>query len=71
VVACCCLFDDARKKLILCYSGQPRRAELMAHLKQKLPQYMLPNVVHQLEELPLTPNGKLDRNLLKSTYITA
>jgi len=71
VVACCCLFDDARKKIVLCYAGEPRRAELMAHLKQKLPQYMLPNVVHQLEALPLTPNGKLDRNLLKSTYITA
>ena len=71
LVACCCLFDDARKKIVLCYAGAPQRAQLMAHLKTKLPPYMLPNVAHHLDELPLTPNGKLDRNLLKATYITA
>jgi amino acid adenylation domain-containing protein len=66
VHAACCLFDDAGKKLVLCYSGTLPRAELTAHLKQKLPQYMLPNVVRRLEALPLTANGKIDRNGLKS-----
>jgi len=69
VHAACCLFDDTRKKIVLCYAGTILRAELNEALKAKLPQYMLPNVVHQLENLPLTPNGKIDRNGLKETYL--
>lgn len=38
--------------------------ELRAYLEQKLPAFMLPNMLVQLEALPLTPNGKLDRNAL-------
>ncbi len=68
VHAACCLFDDIKKKIILCYSGSIARAALDAYLKTKLPQYMLPNVYHPLDQLPLTPNGKIDRNALKERY---
>jgi len=71
LVACCCLFDEAKKKIVLCYAGALPRADLTAYLKQKLPQYMLPGVVHQLDELPLTSNGKIDRNLLKARYVSS
>ena len=37
---------------------------LKAHLKQHLPDYMVPNVLVPLESLPLTPNGKVDRKAL-------
>ncbi|MCL2300229.1 MAG: amino acid adenylation domain-containing protein [Firmicutes bacterium] len=69
VHAACCLFDDAKKKIVLCYAGTISRAELNEALKTKLPQYMMPNVTHQLETLPLTPNGKIDRNGLKERYM--
>lgn len=38
--------------------------ELRAYLEQRLPAFMLPNRLVQLEAMPLTPNGKLDRNAL-------
>jgi len=33
-------------------------------LKEKLPEYMVPGVLMELQALPLTPNGKVDRKAL-------
>jgi amino acid adenylation domain-containing protein len=38
--------------------------ELRSFLKQKLPEYMIPNAFAVLDALPLTPNGKVDRQNL-------
>ncbi|HEX2094995.1 MAG TPA: amino acid adenylation domain-containing protein, partial [Longimicrobiaceae bacterium] len=39
-------------------------AELRAHLRVKLPPYMVPSVFVPLEELPISPHGKVNRRLL-------
>jgi iturin family lipopeptide synthetase B len=60
---------DAGDKQIIAYVV-PRKGtvldnqELLAYLKQVLPDYMLPAYVGQLDHLPLTANGKLDRKAL-------
>ena len=63
------IFDGEKKKIVLYYVGAPDTAEMAAYIKEKLPRYMVPNVIRQLEELPYTANGKIDRNLLKAMYV--
>lgn len=57
---------DARLVAYLICEGETRPGadELRAHLKGRLPDYMVPNAFVMLEAFPLTPNGKLDRKAL-------
>jgi len=38
--------------------------QLRAHMARRVPDYMVPSIVEQLETLPLTPSGKVDRAAL-------
>lgn len=61
----CCLYDSVKKKIIMFYTGEKDKKELLKELKVILPPFMLPNTINKLEEMPLNKNGKIDRNALK------
>ncbi len=48
------------KRLVAYVAGEPDGNELRAHLRERLPAYMVPAAFVAMEQLPLTPNGKLD-----------
>ncbi|MGK5628543.1 amino acid adenylation domain-containing protein [Streptomyces sp. URMC 123] len=39
-------------------------ATLRAHLRERLPEFMVPALFHRIDRVPLTPNGKADRRAL-------
>lgn len=43
---------------------RPGSLEIKGYLRGKLPEYMVPSHIVELQKMPLTPNGKLDRKLL-------
>lgn len=61
VDAACAVFDRERSVLGLVYTGAAERAALLAALKDRLPEYLLPKRMVRVERLPLTENGKTDR----------
>ena len=65
----CCIFDSEKKKIVLYYTGDMEPKDMTVYIKNKLPRYMVPHVIRQLDTMPLTPNGKIDRNLLKQMYM--
>jgi amino acid adenylation domain-containing protein len=48
----------------------PSVGELRAHLKERLPDYMVPSAFVALEALPLTPSSKVDRNALPAPDVS-
>jgi amino acid adenylation domain-containing protein len=56
--------DAGEQRLVAYVVGAVEAAELREHLRESLPEYMVPGAFVVLERLPLTPNGKLDARAL-------
>jgi amino acid adenylation domain-containing protein len=52
------------KRLIAYVAGDADSAALRTHLRERLPDYMIPGIIVRIERMPLTPNGKVDRRAL-------
>ena len=69
--------DEAGDLRLLAYvvlhpaTEQPRGEDFRSHLKQQLPDYMVPQAVQVLGKLPLTANGKIDRQALPEPELEA
>ena len=63
-----CIFDNDKKKIIMYYVGDVSKADAVNYCKEKLPRYMVPNLVEKLDVMPLTTNGKINRLALKEMY---
>jgi acyl-coenzyme A synthetase/AMP-(fatty) acid ligase len=70
IKAAVCLFDDKKNKIIMAYvSDTDDTAGIIRTLQKRLPRYMIPNIMKQLESMPLTSGGKADRQRLKAMFI--
>lgn len=62
----CCIFDEKREKIILCYQSKEACDKLIVkELAKVLPKFMWPQKFRHFEKLPMNKNSKLDRVLLK------
>jgi amino acid adenylation domain-containing protein/non-ribosomal peptide synthase protein (TIGR01720 family) len=60
------LESDSGESRLLAYvvvgdGAAPTGSELRSHLRESLPEYMIPSQFVRIKALPLTPNGKVDR----------
>ena len=64
VERCCAVFDGEKQKLYGFYIGNMDKKELYTALKEKLPVFMIPSSLINIDSFPLTKNGKIDRKQL-------
>ncbi|WP_428231982.1 amino acid adenylation domain-containing protein [Flavobacterium sp.] len=58
--------NDDKKELVayVVYSQKEDIKEIKRYLGQKLPEYMIPSVIIEVDTIPLTVNGKVDKKYL-------
>lgn len=69
IQTCCCIYVKEKEKIVLFYVGDMEKKILTRELKERLPRYMLPNAILQVEQMPLTLNGKMNRLKMEEIYL--
>ena len=64
------VYDAVKDAIVLIYVGKIKENELLLALTDKIPNYMLPNILIRVSELPYNANGKVDRAWLNNNYQT-
>lgn len=65
----CCAYDEKHNKVVAFYVGEVDKVQIIDAMKKVVPEYMVPNVLKQMDQLPLTKNGKTDRKKLLADYL--
>ena len=66
VDAGCCIFDEKREKIVLCYQAKEAcDKQIVGELAMSLPKFMWPQKFMHFEQLPMNKNSKIDRVLLQ------
>lgn len=63
----CCIYIKEKEKLILFYTGDISKRDVVIGLRDVLPGFMVPRKVIQLENLIKLPNGKIDYTKMKES----
>ena len=64
-----CIFDQPNDKIVLYYTtSDGQELDIINMVKEKIPVYMFPEVIHRLTVMPYNMNGKIDRIELKKMY---
>lgn len=64
---CCAIYDNDNKQIVIFVTPENiNKNALYAHIKNMLPNYMLPGLIVSRASMPLNQNGKIDR--LALTY---
>lgn len=60
-----CVFDAPNDKIVFIYSGKKLdEGDIMKSLRERLPEYLMPNRIIRMKNMPHNQNGKIDRKLL-------
>ena len=67
IITCACIYDNENKKIVLFYQGDRELTdkEILQKSKEVLPNYMIPNEIHRLNQMVYNANGKINKNQLK------
>ena len=64
----CCIYQQEENKIYAFYEGEADNKSLTTYLVSKIPKFMIPEVLVNVEAMPLTKNGKIDRKALMEEH---
>lgn len=69
VETCVCVYDEKTDEIVCIFTGRNAdENKIIGTVKNKLPDYMMPNKYVKTSAMPFNRNGKIDRKYLKNNY---